>query len=288
MARPLQGQYQGKVYHITSGKRTVALKILSFFTAIISLLIFTFVQEARTEGLSCQLTPAQTKKFASQAKQSVVDYYQVMRSCPELEVVYSLRFIDGQWVIGDKEVDEEPDEYIVDIKNGFIQVGKEFGDGYSTLQIALFRNADGEAIIGYYREQQVGAYFGFQDVDLSFYKLNEAHTQLIEVTKEVLPAITLADFGLPDVEYKKLKTIEDEAYRSADELNILFSYELPRCGTILKVKLVANKYSLSFYRTFKREPSEVEILNHYESLIKTESINFKWDKTHSRFVLQYL
>jgi hypothetical protein len=118
-----------------------------------------------------------------------------MRSCPELEVVYSLRFIDGQWVIGDKEVDEEPDEYIVDIKNGFIQVGKEFGDGYSTLQIALFRNADGEAIIGYYREQQVGAYFGFQDVDLSFYKLNEAHTQLIEVTKEVLPAITLADFG---------------------------------------------------------------------------------------------
>jgi hypothetical protein len=94
--------------------------------------------------------------------------------------------------------------------------------------------------------------------------------------------------GLPDVEYKKLKTIEDEAYRSADELNILFSYELPRCGTILKVKLVANKYSLSFYRTFKREPSEVEILNHYESLIKTESINFKWDKTHSRFVLQYL
>jgi hypothetical protein len=32
--------------------------------------------------------------------------------------------------------------------------------------------------------------------------------------------------------------------------------------------------------------AEVEILNHYESLIKTESIELKLDKVHSRFVAE--
>jgi hypothetical protein len=264
------------------------VKALNLFTVIISLFTLIVVHNAWAKEPDCQLTALQTQAL-SQPKVSVVDYYQVMRSCPEFDGYYPVRLIQGEWVVGNRGWDEEPVNYIVDTENGFIKVRKDVLLGNKTIQVALFATkADGK-VIGYYREESVEWLFGIESAKLIFYRLDKVNNRLLDVTQEVLPQITLSAFGLSDAEYEKLETIENADFQRAVEDSPLFYYELPHVGTILKVNL-APKSVQHFYNYYNEgslaKNSDLETLEHYDSQIKTEVIELEWDKAKSRFVRQ--
>jgi hypothetical protein len=247
---------------------------------VLLLLCLSYTQALPAEEKKCTLTPMQTKIFSSE-KRNVVDYYRTLVACQLVSDYYELHYIDDRWTNG-----EAGDLYsvVVDIDHGFIQFDEESGDAYETSQIALFRDKNRDALIAYYDELRVGAYFGYKYADLSFYRLDQTNRQIVNVTEEVLPQITLSDFGISDIEYKNLKNIKQELFSSAIENTILFSYKLPRYGTSVQAILVVNKSQLDHYRQYITDHSDLEILDHYYNQISKETIELKWDKAKSRFV----
>ena len=266
------------------------MTIIKKFIPVIALLPLIFLQAAWASRYFCQLTKPQVQVLSSLTKRSIVDYYQAMMFCPEFDGYYPLRKVQNEWIFGNPAWDEPLFSSIVDIKNGFIEVKKEVLEGQKIIQVALFKASNGNDIIGYAKAEKVDAMFGYKNTELSFYQLNDTGDKLLNVTQNVFPEITFMDFGSSSDEFRKIKTIKNDDFHDAAENSPLFYYELPHVGTRIKVNLIPKSLS-HFYHYYAPESlaqsSDLEILNRYESQIKTDTIELTWDKQKSRFAVQY-
>jgi len=258
--------------------------------AMMILIFASYGHAADTKNKECLFNASQIEFFSSN-KPNIVDYYRALQYCDVIDSDYTLFSDKGplstndiQWITSNGQ-DVYPT--IVDIKNGFIQVDNESGDGTtSSIQIVLLRNAKGEATVGYYHELRVPLLLGHEKADLSFYRLDKSCGKLVEVTHAVLPQITLTDFGTNEIEYQRLNFIKNAEFHHGIENAVLFYYELPRFGTRLIVNRTLTKSRLhTLMKSLPTDSTESEILKHYYNQIETDTIKLKWDKTRSLFVI---
>jgi len=204
----------------------------------------------------------------SHARESIVDYYNLI----PIELLdnqrYQLQFINNEW----RSEAYREIKTIVDIKNGYLKIMDTGTDGRNLEhELALYRTNEGTDIIGV----NITRFDGPTKVGkLKFYK--PINNLWIDVTYDVLPKI---DESLFINENYKL----DMKKVGKFILRIEFLYKLPRIGTTMSAKINVDRFIINSLEFKERKeilpPAAKEIINN----IKYQEIKLIWDKNNCKF-----
>lgn len=220
-------------------------------------------QKGDLEGDS--LSSSYSPEFASDPKLTVLDYYRQLKD--DYDPGYPLRQKGGKWVTV-SPLSEQDIDATVDLKNGFIEVIDEgTGDGMVKVQVALFRLADGKAVVAI--SKQIFDGIGAQQ---SWHFLRPDAAGFKDWTEHTMPIVTGFDF-LPD-DYAEEPDVVEEA------LPVLI--ELPRHGTNLVVSVFTEKKGL--YCSEQATEYQRDVLCPVFGRLTRTTFSLKWDKTEGRFL----
>ena len=203
----------------------------------------------------------------SYARESIVDYYNLIPIKLLDEYRYQLQFKNNNWITrSNANYEIRP---IVDIKNGYLKI-KDAGTGGGAVEheLVLYRTPEGNDIIGV----NITQFDGLGHIcKLRFYK--PAENQWMDITNDVLPKVDLSRFMDDNTK------LNMEKFSKLIE-GIEFLYRLPRIGTTMNVKIELDRFIMIHSENGKKPMSGVkEIINN----IKYQEIKLIWDKKNSKF-----
>lgn len=199
--------------------------------------------------------------------QTVADYYQLLADYDDDVKLHKLFEEKGQWYAQagtDKKV-----KAIVDSKNNFIELKDKEKEGIFTLQVSLFKKANGEILVGVVKNHMDIFLHG----EVHILRLRNGRWN--DVTDDVLPSVTYKDF------VEQTVNLAESAFNPELNHHLEFGYQLPKHGStataVMQTQIIKEKCK-------QNDPSVKEYCASLNE-ITYSSIELKWDPKKGVFVV---
>lgn len=206
--------------------------------------------------------------FCSTTAQTITEYYKLLADYDDDVKLHKLFEVKGQWYT--QVGNNARVKAIVDIKNNFIELKDKEKDGIFTLQISLFKKANGEVLIAVVKNH------------FDYFLHGEAHILRLrngrwnDITEEVLPEITYKDF------VEQTVSLAESAFNPTLNHHLEFGYQLPQQQGSTAVALMQTQILKE--KCKENDPSVKEYCASL-SEISYSSIELVWDGKKGVFVL---
>jgi hypothetical protein len=199
--------------------------------------------------------------------QVVVDYYNLLADYDDDIKMHSIVSKDGKWSI--ESTESSAATVFVDEENNFIELkDKAFGDVF-TLQVALFKKANGETLVAVVKNHL--------DIFLhgEIYILKLHNGRWNDITEQVVPPLTYKDFSAQTM------SLAASAFNPALNHHLEFGYQLPRKGTTASAQM---QTQILKEKCANKDPSVSEYCASLHE-ITYSSIELRWNPKEEKFII---
>lgn len=199
--------------------------------------------------------------------QVIVDYYKLLADYDDDIKMHPIVSKDGQWFIQSTESTDAT--VFVDKKNNFIELkDKAFGDIF-TMQVSLFKKADGEILVAVVKNHMDIFLHG----EIQILKLRNGRWN--DITEQVVPELTYQDF------VEQTMSLAASAYNPMLNQHLEFGYQLPRSGTIASAQM---QTQILKEKCKNNDPSVREYCASLHK-ITYSSIQLRWNPKEGKFTI---
>jgi len=203
------------------------------------------------------------KPVSAKQRKNVLDYYQALE--PPFQTDYPLRKSGEKWLTNSSA--EYEIEATVDLKNGYIEIEDEgTGGGTITLQVVLFRMADGNPMLAINE-----TFFDGLGMSSNYHFLHPEDQQQYDWTEHTLPVMTPFDFLSEDA-----ASLDPALLEEAMPVNL----KQPQHGTTLSVHLDRSKKPLYCSENSGRDRQSV--CDAFD-MIEQNQLELKWNRERAKF-----
>jgi hypothetical protein len=199
--------------------------------------------------------------------QAIVDYYKLLADYDDDIKMHSIVSKDGQWTI--KSTESSAATVFVDKKNNFIELKDKASGNVFTLQVSIFKKADGEILVAVVKNQMDI----FLQGEIQILKLRNGRWN--DVTEEVVPKLTYKDFS------EQTMGLAAAAFNPALNHHLEFGYQLPRKGTTASAQM---QTQILKEKCKNNDPSVKEYCSSLHE-ITYSSIELRWNAKEGKFTI---